>query len=428
MVTICSKIIVAVICAFIRLNVQSRWLITTIGNTYTHWFQGVFLCFGAGAVKGCSHEQAALGLCSGISPLPGLIRQEIVAISSHSGKGSHGLGQAEQWGLRPSSALWGKAPRKEGLGCPSSSLPSQQSRPKGDHVELDRFERMCTSPSGTFPTSPHARVSDPLSFQVLKPIYTHKDCRKLGSASHGKILWGKCIHHYSFLDIIPVSHTGYVTHLYGSHCPSFPSPVWIHRNILLSVKESKALQSFLWALKCYDSVIRGERKRFFCHFLFLGEERADGEQAGAETARRTCRGSCSEVSRVWGLTLGVCRGMLFYAHLNETASGVSVHWSFRRSVSQLFSNFDSSPKVYFKLPEFLLLSFSKCFSASLLSTKVITTTIIIIKDVLSIEFLKDFCVLWVYESVSSRTPLSCNLSPFLSLSLMVSPLSHPSSF
>lgn len=141
-------------------------------------------------------------------------------------------------------------------------------------------------------------------------------------------------------------------------------------------------------------MIRGERKRFFCRFLFLREERADGEQAGAETARRTCRGSCSEVSGVWGLTLGVCRGMLFYAHLNETASGVSVNWSFRRSISQLFSNFDSSPKVYFKLPEFLLLSFSKSASAaSLLSTKVITTTIIIIKDVLSIEFLKDFCVL-----------------------------------
>lgn len=101
MVNICSKIIVAVICAFIRLNVQSRWLISTIGNTYTHRFQGVFLCFGAGVVKGCSHEQEALGLCSAISPLPGLIRQEIVAISSPSGRGSHGLGQAEQWGLRP---------------------------------------------------------------------------------------------------------------------------------------------------------------------------------------------------------------------------------------------------------------------------------------------------------------------------------------
>ena len=33
-------------------------------------------------VKGCSHGQVALGLCSAISPLPGMLRANILAISS----------------------------------------------------------------------------------------------------------------------------------------------------------------------------------------------------------------------------------------------------------------------------------------------------------------------------------------------------------
>ena len=159
----------------------------------------------------------------------------------------------------------------------------------------------------------------------------------------------------------------------------------------------KALQSILLALKCYDSVIRGEMERFFCHFLSFREERADGEQTGAKAARRSCSGSFSEAGECWVWHV-VCAGMLSYVRLHQTTSDVPVDWSCRRSVSQLFSNSDSSPKVYFKMPEFLLLSFSKRASAaSLLSTIKITPPIIIIQHVLSIEFLNNFCPWWVYD-------------------------------
>lgn len=58
-------------------------------------------------------------------------------------------------------------------------------------------------------------------------------------------------------------------------------------------------------------------------------------------------------------TRGVQFNMVFYVHLNQTASEASLDLSFRRSVFQLLSNSDSSPKVYFEIPEFLLLSFTK---------------------------------------------------------------------
>lgn len=53
------------------------------------------------------------------------------------------------------------------------------------------------------------------------------------------------------------------------------------------------------------SVIRGEMKRFSCHFLSLREERADGERAGwAEAAQRLCSGSCGEGRAGLSSTLG----------------------------------------------------------------------------------------------------------------------------
>lgn len=43
----------------------------------------------------------------------------------------------------------------------------------------------------------------------------------------------------------------------------------------------------------------------------------------------------------------------FHVHLNQTASDASADLSFRGSVFQLVSNSDSSPKVYFKISEFI---------------------------------------------------------------------------
>lgn len=146
-------------------------------------------------------------------------------------------------------------------------------------------------------------------------------------------------------------------------------------------------------------------KRFFCHFLSLREERADGESRLGQGSRETAVGAAVGW-RARGSTLGARFTTLFYVHLNQTASHASVDLSFRGSVFQLLANSDSSPKVYFKIPEFIWLSFQRSPSvASLLSTKVVT---IIIKDLFSIEFLR--LLSFICESKSSRNPLLCNLS------------------
>ena len=158
-------------------------------------------------------------------------------------------------------------------------------------------------------------------------------------------------------------------------------------------------------------------ERFFCHFLSFREERADGEQTGAKAARRSCSGSFSEAGEcgVWHV---VCAGMLFYVRLHQTTSDVPVDWSCRRSVSQLFSNSDSSPKVYFKMPEFLLLSFSKRASAaSLLSTIKNNNTNKNNQACIIHRIFKQFLSLMSLWSVDSRTTLFLNLSLLPSLSL-----------
>lgn len=146
--------------------------------------------------------------------------------------------------------------------------------------------------------------------------------------------------------------------------------------------------------------------------LWFCDSRGDGEVflsfplfQGGEGRWRAGWSQGSQEKLQWQLQWGrrgvwhvVCAGMLFYVRLHQAASDVPVDWSFRRSVSQLFSNSDSSPKVHFKMQEFLLLSFSKRASAaSLLSTIKITAPVIIIKHVLPIEFLNDFCPQWVYD-------------------------------
>lgn len=149
-------------------------------------------------MKDYSHQQEALGLCFAISPLPGLTWQEILALSSlifvH--KGQTGLGAGSAVGVKANGAAWtGQQGSEKGKEClHSSSLTSQLPRPKGGHVELDRFEKPCDIPLQIFPTSPNARAPDPLSFQVRKPIFAHGGYRGLGSASHGKTLWGRFIH------------------------------------------------------------------------------------------------------------------------------------------------------------------------------------------------------------------------------------------
>lgn len=103
--------------------------------------------------------------------------------------------------------------------------------------------------------------------------------------------------------------------------------------------------------------------------------------------------------RARGLTRGVCwYVILCVSSPNHIRCSCGLKFQKICFPTDLFSNSDSSPKVYFKMPEFLLLSFGKRASvASLLSTKKITTPITIIKHVLSIEFLNDFCPWWVYD-------------------------------
>lgn len=183
-------------CAFIQLYVPNEWLIPTIRNT-PDWLQwAVLYCLGVSLMKGCSHRQEVLGLRSAMSPLPGLIRQEIWGISSliSVSKGqprSEGRQSNESRPMRPpawsSSALWEKGQR-----ClPRGHWP--HSRP-GGHVELDRFKRPRDIPSSIFLTLPHARVSHPLNFQVLKRTCNHGGYEGLRSGSHGKTLWGRFIH------------------------------------------------------------------------------------------------------------------------------------------------------------------------------------------------------------------------------------------
>lgn len=130
--------------------------------------------------------------------------------------------------------------------------------------------------------------------------------------------------------------------------------------ISLSVKLPKAV-SFLLALKCYDSVLQ-ERQRGFSVVFSQGRE-GRWRAGRAKAARGVCRAAAAR----WGATrspTSVCAVMWYFTriltHVNQTASDVSMALSFRRSVSQLFSNSDSSPKFYFKIPEFLLLAFSRC--------------------------------------------------------------------
>lgn len=155
-------------------------------------------------MKGYSHRQEALGFCTAISPLPGLIWQEILAVSSlisvHKEKPTSEVRQRnvgeDQWDHLPRGAplseksLW---ERKRDV-LLQVHWPPQSSRHKGSHMDLDRFEGPCDIPSSIFPTSPHARVSDPLSFHVLKPICNYGGYRRLGSASYRKTLWGGFIH------------------------------------------------------------------------------------------------------------------------------------------------------------------------------------------------------------------------------------------
>ena len=137
-----------------------------------------------------------------------------------------------------------------------------------------------------------------------------------------------------------------------------------------------------WRVFCVISSLSGRRGQMESRL----EPRQPGEAAVAASVRQ---------EGGWHV---VCAGMLFYVRLHQAASDVPVDWSFRRSVSQLFSNSDSSPKVHFKMQEFLLLSSSKRASAaSLLSTITTTPPIIIIKHVLPIEFLNDFRPQWVYD-------------------------------
>lgn len=123
-----------------------------------------------------------MGLCLAISPFPGLIWQEILAISSptfvHKGHTRsegrhHNVDQCQQGSL---PGLCKKPLRREGC-LHSSSLTSQLSQPKGDHMELGRFEKPCDIPLQIFPISPHASLTDTLRFQAQKPIFYHGGCR-----------------------------------------------------------------------------------------------------------------------------------------------------------------------------------------------------------------------------------------------------------
>lgn len=124
-----------------------------------------------------------MGLCLANSPLPGLIWQEILTISSlifvHKGHArsegrQHNVDQGQRGSL---PGLCKKALRREEGCLHSSSLTSQLSKPKGDHMELGRFEKPCDIPFQIFPTLPYAKVSDPFSFQVQKPNFDHGGCR-----------------------------------------------------------------------------------------------------------------------------------------------------------------------------------------------------------------------------------------------------------
>lgn len=104
--------------------------------------------------------------------------------------------------------------------------------------------------------------------------------------------------------------------------------------------------SFLLALKCYDSVIWGEMKRFFCHFLSLKEERADGEQTGPRQPENLQQ-HLQWGKEQWGVLHSVCALLCYFMRVSTRLNQMLL-WNWD---SDLFSNCyltDSSPKVYSK--------------------------------------------------------------------------------